>query len=55
MSNVEYYLHREQAEWHLADTARDPGIRAIHQTLAEKYAELARIEARRSPSSRLSA
>ena len=44
MSDVEYYLRREQAERDLAEAASDPAIRAIHETLAEKYAELARRE-----------
>jgi hypothetical protein len=44
MSDVAYYLLREQQETALADAAKDPSIRAIHLTLAHKYAELARKE-----------
>jgi hypothetical protein len=44
MSDVAYYLQREQAEMALADAAKDPAIRAIHITLAQKYAELTRKE-----------
>jgi hypothetical protein len=44
MSDVAYYLRREREEAALADAAKDPSIRAIHTTLAHKYAELARRE-----------
>jgi hypothetical protein len=33
MSDAEYYLQREQAERALADAAKDPAIRAIHDAL----------------------
>ena len=41
MSDVAYYLRREQEERALAAAAQSPDIRAIHETLAQKYAELA--------------
>ena len=44
MGDVAYYLRREQEERDLAGAATDPAIRAIHHTLAGKYAELARRE-----------
>jgi hypothetical protein len=44
MSDVDYYRQREQAEKDLAAAATDPAIRAIHETLAGKYAELAHRE-----------
>ena len=44
MSDVAYYLRREQAERELAEAARDPAVRAIHETLAGKYGELAHRE-----------
>lgn len=44
MSDVEYYLRREQEERELAGAAKSSDIRAIHETLAQKYAELARRE-----------
>jgi hypothetical protein len=44
MGDVPYYLRREQEERGLAAAAKDPAIRAIHETLARKYAELARRE-----------
>jgi hypothetical protein len=42
MSDVSYYLRREQEERALVEAATDPQIRAIHETLAQNYAELAR-------------
>jgi len=42
MGDVSYYLRREQEERNLAAAAKDPAIGAIHETLAQKYAELAR-------------
>jgi len=42
MGDVAYYLRREQEERDLAKGATDPTIRAIHETLARKYADLAR-------------
>ena len=44
MSDVAYYLRREQEERALAKAARSPEIRAIHGLLADKYAELARLD-----------
>ena len=44
MGDVAYYLRREQEERELAAAASDPQIRAIHEILAQKYAELARRE-----------
>ena len=44
MGDVAYYLRREQEERDLAGAATDPAIRAIHHTLAGKYAALARRE-----------
>lgn len=44
MSDVAYYQRREQEERDLAAAAKSPEIRAIHETLAQKYAELARHE-----------
>jgi hypothetical protein len=58
MSDVEYYLRREQEERGLALAARSPEIRAIHETLAQKYADLARAQMPRPearPGQRLSA
>ncbi len=40
MSDVQYYLYREQEERALAAAAKTAEIRAIHETLARKYAEL---------------
>ena len=44
MSDAAYYAHREQAERALAKAAKDPQIRTIHETLAGKYADLAKRE-----------
>ena len=41
MSDEGYYARREREERALASSAKTPEIRAIHQTLADKYAELA--------------
>jgi hypothetical protein len=44
MSNVEYYRLREQEERVMARSAKTPAIRAIHETMADEYAALARNE-----------
>jgi hypothetical protein len=45
MSDAEYYAQRERDERALAAIAKTPEIRAIHNSLADKYAELARRDA----------
>ena len=45
MSDTAYYAQREQDERALAEAAADPQIRAIHLTLADKYAEEVRSRA----------
>ena len=49
MGDIVFYLRREQDERDLAAKARDPDIRAIHQTMADQYAQLAQQEADRRP------
>lgn len=44
MSGVEYYQRRELDEIDLAAAAEDPKIRALHENMARKYAQLARQE-----------
>lgn len=42
MGDVSFYLRHEQEERALAAKAKSPEIRAIHEKLAEGYADLAR-------------
>lgn len=39
-----YYTQRETAERDLAETTADPRVRAVHQSLADRYSEFAKRE-----------